>query len=54
MCSLVTHAHGDHVVLQVLQHHPDVTVIGQPEICGYFQSSEFSIDINYGGSVKVG
>lgn len=50
---LITHAHGDHIadVREVLQHHPDATVIGQPEICGYFNHPN-SIDINYGGSVK--
>ena len=51
---LITHAHGDHVadVREVLQHHPDATVIGQPEICGYFNHPN-SIDINYGGSAKL-
>ena len=50
---LITHAHGDHIadVREVLQHHPDATVIGQPEICGYFNHPN-SIDINYGGSAK--
>ena len=51
---LITHAHGDHIadVREVLQHHPDATVIGQPEICGYFNHPN-SIDINYGGSAKL-
>lgn len=50
---LITHAHGDHIadVKEVLQHHPEATVIGQPEICGYFGHSN-SIDINFGGSAK--
>lgn len=51
---LITHAHGDHIadVKEVLQHHPETTVIGQPEICGYFNHSN-SIDINIGGSAKI-
>ena len=51
---LITHAHGDHIadVKEVLQHHPDAKVIGQPEICGYFNHPN-SIDINFGGSAKV-
>lgn len=50
---LITHAHGDHIadVKEVLQHHPEATVIGQPEICGYFGHLN-SIDINFGGSAK--
>ena len=46
---LITHAHGDHVA--DVRDHPDATVIGQPEICGYFNHPN-SIDINYGGSAK--
>lgn len=51
---LITHAHGDHTadVKEVLQHHPDASVIGQPEICGYFGHPN-SIDINFGGSAKI-
>lgn len=51
---LITHAHGDHIadVGEVLQTHPDATVIGQPEICGYFKH-EHNIDINLGGSAKI-
>ena len=51
---LITHAHGDHIadVKEVLQHHPDASVIGQPEICGYFGHPN-SIDINFGGSAKI-
>lgn len=51
---LITHAHGDHIadVKEVLQHYPDASVIGQPEICGYFGHSN-SIDINFGGSAKI-
>lgn len=50
---LITHAHGDHTadVKEVLQHHPEAQIIGQPEICGYF-GHENSIDINFGGSAK--
>ena len=50
---LITHAHGDHTadVKEVLQHHPEAAVIGQPEICGYFAHPN-SIDINFGGSAK--
>lgn len=51
---LITHAHGDHIadVREVLQHHPDATIIGQPEICGYFNHQN-TIDINFGGSAKI-
>lgn len=51
---LITHAHGDHIadVEEVLKHHPEATVIGQPEICGYFKHPN-SIDINLGGSAKI-
>ena len=51
---LITHAHGDHIadVKEVLQHYPDASVIGQPEICGYFGHAN-SIDINFGGSAKI-
>ena len=50
---LITHAHGDHIadVKEVLQHHPETQIIGQPEICGYFDHPN-SIDINFGGSAK--
>lgn len=50
---LITHAHGDHVadVAEVLERHPEATVIGQPEICGYFKAKN-NIDINFGGSAK--
>ena len=50
---LITHAHGDHIadVAEVLQHHPEATVIGQPEICGYFKAKN-NIDLNFGGSAK--
>ena len=50
---LITHAHGDHIadVKEVLQHHPEAQIIGQPEICGYFDHPN-SIDINFGGSAK--
>lgn len=51
---LITHAHGDHIadVKEVLEQYPDTTIIGQPEICGYFKH-EKSIDINFGGSAKI-
>ncbi len=51
---LITHAHGDHIadVKEVLATYPDATVIGQPEICGYFNHPN-SIDINFGGSAKI-
>lgn len=51
---LITHAHGDHIadVAEVLEHYPEATVIGQPEICGYFKAKN-SIDINFGGSAKI-
>lgn len=50
---LITHAHGDHIadVAEVLEHYPEATVIGQPEICKYFKPKN-SIDINFGGSAK--
>jgi L-ascorbate metabolism protein UlaG (beta-lactamase superfamily) len=50
---LITHAHGDHIadVKEILEHHPDAQIIGQPEICGYFGHPN-SIDINFGGSAK--
>lgn len=51
---LITHAHGDHIadVKELLETHPETTLIGQPEICGYFKHPN-SIDINFGGSAKV-
>ena len=50
---LITHAHGDHIadVKELLETHPETTLIGQPEICGYFKHPN-SIDINFGGSAK--
>ncbi len=52
MCSLLMlMAYHIADVKEVLQHHPEATVIGQPEICGYFNHPN-SIDINYGGSAK--
>lgn len=50
---LITHAHGDHIadVKEVLEHHPEAQIIGQPEICGHFGHPN-SIDINFGGSAK--
>lgn len=51
---LITHAHQDHIadVEEVLKHHPEATVIGQPEICGHFNHPK-SIDINLGGTAKL-
>ena len=51
---LITHAHGDHIadVQEVLQAYPESVLIGQPEICGYFNHSN-AVDINLGGSAKV-
>lgn len=48
---LITHAHGDHTadVKEVLLNHPDAIIIGQPEICGYF-NHENQIDLNLGGT----
>lgn len=50
---LITHAHSDHTgdVKEILQIHPSAQIIGQPEICGYFEHPN-SIDINFGGSAK--
>lgn len=52
---LITHAHEDHIadVQEVLQVHTDATLIGQPEICGYFKHSK-NIDLNIGGTAKIG
>ena len=51
---LITHAHGDHTadVKEVLHHHPDAKLIGQPEICAYFEHPQ-SIDMNFGGTTKI-
>lgn len=51
---LITHAHGDHTadVKEVLEHHPDAVVIGQPEICAYYNHPN-AIDINFGGTAKI-
>lgn len=51
---LITHAHGDHTadVKEVLAHHPQATIIAQPEICGYFGHSQ-NIDLNIGGTTQV-
>jgi L-ascorbate metabolism protein UlaG (beta-lactamase superfamily) len=52
---LITHAHGDHIadVDEVLQHHPDATIIGVPEVCGYFKNAKNRDDVNLGGSAKI-
>lgn len=52
---LVTHAHADHTadVKEVLEHHPNTTIIAQPEVCGYFGHSN-NIDLNIGGATKIG
>ena len=51
---LITHAHEDHTadVDDVIKFHPDVKVIGQPEICHRWASQD-KIDINFGGSAKI-
>lgn len=51
---LITHAHEDHTadVKAVLEAHPEVTLIGQPEICGHFNHPH-SIDLNIGGTAKI-
>ncbi len=51
---LITHAHGDHIadVQEVLDTYPNATIIGQPEICAYF-NHQHNIDINLGGSAKI-
>lgn len=51
---LITHAHQDHTadVKEVLKHHPNATVIAQPEVCGYY-GHENNIDINFGGSTDI-
>lgn len=52
--TLITHAHGDHTadVKEVLAHHPNTTVIAQPEVCAYFSHSQ-NIDLNIGGTTKI-
>lgn len=52
---LLTHAHGDHIadVEEVLQHHPEATIIAVPEICGYFKNAKNTDDVNLGGSAKI-
>ncbi|MCT3805019.1 metal-dependent hydrolase [Elizabethkingia anophelis] len=52
---LLTHAHGDHIadVEEVLAHYPEATIIGVPEVCGYFKNAKNTCDINLGGSAKV-
>ncbi|WP_312075960.1 metal-dependent hydrolase [Chryseobacterium sp.] len=52
---LLTHAHGDHIadVAEVLQHYPEATIIGQPEVCGYFTQAKNTDDVNLGGSAKI-
>lgn len=52
---LITHAHGDHTtdVKEVLEIYPKCTIIGQPEVCGYFGHHK-NIDLNIGGSTKIG
>ena len=51
---LITHAHEDHTadVSQVLVNNPDAKIIGQPEICGYYEH-ENKIDINFGGTAEI-
>lgn len=51
---LITHAHQDHIadVEEVLQFHPNTIIIGQPEICGYFNHPN-QVDLNIGGSYQI-
>lgn len=51
---LITHAHGDHIadVQEVISHHPNATIIAQPEVCGYF-AHPHCIDLNIGGSTNI-
>lgn len=51
---LITHAHQDHTadVKEVLEHHPDATIIAQPEVCGYFSHSN-NVDLNIGGTTQI-
>ena len=51
---LITHAHGDHIgyVKEVLEQYPEAILIGQPEICDYFNHQKY-VDLNYGGSYKI-
>ncbi len=52
---LLTHAHGDHIadVEEVLQYHPEATIIAVPEICGHFKMAKNTDDVNLGGSAKI-
>lgn len=52
---LLTHAHGDHIadVEEVLQYHPQATIIAVPEICAYFKNAINTDDVNLGGSAKI-
>lgn len=47
----VTHAHGDHTadVKETLSAWPDVLLVAQPEICGYFEPKNMA-DLNIGGT----
>lgn len=51
---LITHAHGDHTadVKEVLENHPNATLIAQPEVCGYFGHAH-NIDLNIGGATTI-
>lgn len=51
---LITHAHGDHTadVKEVLENHPNATLIAQPEVCGYFGHTH-NIDLNIGGTTTI-
>lgn len=51
---ILTHAHGDHVadVEEVLKFHPEATIIGTPEVCGYYKNAK-TIDYNIGGFIKI-
>lgn len=51
---LITHAHGDHVadVGEILEQYPEVRIIAQPEVCGYYNHPN-SVDLNFGGSFEI-
>ncbi|WP_426478088.1 metal-dependent hydrolase [Chryseobacterium sp. CBSDS_008] len=53
---LLTHAHGDHIadVDEVLEFHPEASIIGVPEVCRYFKSAKNMESMNLGGSLAVG
>ena len=46
---LLTHAHGDHIadVEEVLAHYPEATIIGVPEVCGYFKNAKTHVILTW-------